>query len=80
MDSIPRLLTITEAAQVLGCSEANVYSLIESGKIPYVAVGRKKGYRIASDDLLLFIQSRKVRKQLAETKPVVRRRLRHIRI
>ena len=80
MDSIPRLLTITEAAQVLGCSESNVYSLIESGKIPYVAVGRKKGYRIASDDLQLFIQSRKVQKQPAETRPVVRPRLRHIRI
>ena len=80
MDSIPRLLAISEAAQVLGCSDANVYSLIESGKIPYVAVGRKKGYRIASDDLHLFIQSRKVQKQPAEAKPVIRPRLRHIRI
>lgn len=80
MENVPRLLTIAEAAQALGCSEANVYSLIDSGKLPYVPVGRKKGYRIASDDLDLFIRSRKLQKQPAETKPVSRPRLRHIRL
>ena len=73
-------MTIAEAAQALGCSEANVYSLIDSGKLPYVPVGRKKGYRIASDDLDLFIGSRKLQKQPAETKPVSRPRLHHIRL
>ena len=29
----PRLLTITETAECLGCSEANVYALIDAGKL-----------------------------------------------
>ena len=80
MDSIPKLLSIAEVATALGCSEANVYSLIDSGKLPFVPVGRKKGYRVASDDLQAFIESRKLQKQPAETKPVSRPRLRHIRL
>ena len=76
----PRLLTIAETAECLGCSEANVYALIDAGKLPYVPVGKRKGYRVSLDDVRTFIEARKVQKQPTETKPNYRPRLRHIRL
>lgn len=76
----PRLLTITETAECLGCSEANVYALIDAGKLPYVPVGKRKGYRVSLEDVQTFIEARKVQKQPTETKPNYRPRLRHIRL
>lgn len=76
----PRLLTITETAACLGCSEANVYALINAGKLPYVPVGKRKGYRVSVEDVQTFIEARKVQKQPTETKPNYRPRLRHIRL
>ena len=76
----PRLLTITETAECLGCYEANVYALIDAGKLPYVPVGKRKGYRVSLDDVRTFIEARKVQKQPTETKPNYRPRLRHIRL
>ena len=80
MDSVPQLLTIAQTAAQLGCSISNVYGLIASGRLPYVAVGRRKGYRISVDDLRRFIASRTSEKQQPETTPVYRPRLRHIRL
>ena len=73
------LLTIADAARILVCSEANVYALIEAGHLPYVRVGRSKGYRLDPADLSAFIQKRRVQK--AEKKPKAPRpRLKHIRL
>ena len=58
----------------------NGYALIEAGKLPYVAVGKRKGYRIATEDIQVFIDSHKVEKRPTETRPPVRPRLRHIRL
>ena len=49
-----RLLTVTEAAQFLGCSETNVYALIDGGDLPFVSIGRRKGYRLDRIDLEAF--------------------------
>ncbi len=80
MTPAPRLLTIPETALALSCSEANVYALIEAGKLPYVAVGKRKGYRVAAEDIQTFIDSHKIEKRPTETRPPVRPRLRHIRL
>lgn len=74
-----KLLTITDAAQCLGCSEANVYALLNSGELPFVRVGKSKGYRIDVVDLERFIQSRKTCHEGAPPK-IARPRLKHIRL
>jgi excisionase family DNA binding protein len=53
-----RLLTVAEAAQFLGCSETNVYALIDSGDLPFVSIGKRKGYRLDQMDLEAFIDRR----------------------
>ena len=80
MTPSPHLLTIAETALALSCSEANVYALIESGKLPYVSVGKRKGYWVSVEDIQAFIDSHKVQKRPTETRPPVRPRLRHIRL
>lgn len=80
-DDFKRLLTVEQAAEYLSCSEANLYALIEAGDLPYVRVGRRKGYRIDRQDLDAFIESRKQQKSdAAPLKPVMRHRLKHIRL
>ena len=73
------LLTVSEVAHKLGCSQSNVYSLVEQGLLPVVCVGRQKGYRIAPADLDAFIDRRRVQHQAAE-KPTPQPRLRHIKL
>lgn len=74
-----RLISVAETARFLGCSEANVYALLDSGDLPYVLIGRRKGYRIDLRDLESFIERRK-RKQAAAPVKVPRPRLKHIRL
>ena len=76
-----QLLTIADVARVLACSEANVYAIIESGALPYLTIGKSKGYRVDQQDLAEFIQSRKKGKQGVEDKaPRPRPRLRHLKV
>ncbi|MBX3436063.1 MAG: helix-turn-helix domain-containing protein [Planctomycetaceae bacterium] len=75
----PRLLSVAQAARFLGCSEANVYALLETGELAYVPIGRRKGYRIDILDLESFIEGRK-KKQAAAPVKVPRPRLKHIRL
>ena len=80
-DSLRRLLTIKEAADTLGCSETNIYSLIEAGELPVVAIGLRKGYRVDTQDIDAFILRRKQQKIVTPVKqPVSRPRLKHIRL
>ena len=76
-----QLLTIADVARVLACSEANVYAIIDFGALPYLTIGRSKGYRVDQQDLAAFIEDRKKGKQGVEDKaPSPRPRLRHIEI
>lgn len=75
-----RLLTVTEAAQFLGCSETNVYALIECGDLPFVLIGRRKGYRLDRMDLEAFIDRRKQSKAVASPTKMPRPKLKHIRL
>lgn len=54
------LLSVPDAAKVLGCSRTHIYGLIAAGHLRPVeinATGRSKT-RIRSDDLEAFIESR----------------------
>lgn len=75
----PQLLSVAEAAIVLACSESNVYALIESGDLPYVQIGKAKGYRIDVVDILAFIAERKKQKRCVKPN-APRTRLKHIKI
>lgn len=75
-----RLVTVKEAARLLGCSEANLYGLLESGKLPYVPIGRRKGYRIDVEDLHRFIEQRKILNQPQESLHRARLRLKHVKL
>ncbi|MGD9854064.1 MAG: helix-turn-helix domain-containing protein [Planctomycetaceae bacterium] len=74
-----RLLTISQAADALGCSEANIYALIDAGELPFVPIGRRKGYRIDTADISAFIDRRKQQKSGTAPRPA-RPRLKHIRL
>ena len=50
------LMTIKQTAAILHCSEQNVYALIEQGELPYIPIGKSKGYRIDPSDLTNFIR------------------------
>ena len=52
------LLTVRQAALVLGCSIANVYALIAAGELPVIAVGRSRGYRLAPAQIEEFLRRR----------------------
>lgn len=77
----PRLLTIPQAAERLGCSRANVYGLINAGELPVVSIGRSRGYRIDSQDIEAFIQRRKSKREGGYADPLpARPRLKHIKL
>ncbi len=72
-------MSVREVADRLGCSQANVYGLINRGFLPVIRVGRSKGYRVDPNDLEAFLRQRKVQYEAAE--PVAPRpRLKHIKI
>ena len=75
-----RLLTVAEAAQFLGCSETNIYALIDGGELPFIPVGRRKGYRLDRLDLDAFIERRKQSKAAASPTKMPRPKLKHIRL
>ncbi len=81
-DSNVRLLTVAQAAEFLGCRVTNVYGLLRTGRLPFVRIGQRKGYRIDRRDLEQFVDSRKERRIAIETTPSWKPRvaLKHIRL
>lgn len=80
-DELPRLLTVKHTALVLGCSAANVYSLIDTGELPVIAVGKSRGYRIDRRDIDEFLNRRKTQNVSDKSPaPLPRPRLKHIRL
>lgn len=75
-----QLLSVKQAAARLGCSAANLYGLINRGELPFVRIGRSKGYRIDSRDLDAFVQERKRARPGAAARALpARPKLKHIR-
>jgi excisionase family DNA binding protein len=55
-----RLLTVSEAAEVLGYKSVNpVYNLIAAGEIPTVSLPVRGGTRVDEKDLDVFIERMK---------------------
>lgn len=71
------LLTIKETADRLRLTESCVYKLIAEGKLPVVAVGLRKGYRIDIRDLDAFVCDQKFRNK-PEAPRVPRPKLKHL--
>lgn len=49
----PLLMTVTEAAALVGISRARLYELLASGQVPSIKLGRSR--RIALADLEAFV-------------------------
>lgn len=58
-----KLITLEEAAEVLGVDYKTVYRLVRSGVLPAGKVGRV--YRIAPDDLKAYFESTKPQRPVA---------------
>ena len=52
----PRFLTITDVAEVLNVSSAQVYALVRSGDLPSIKVGGRGQYRVERELLEDYIQ------------------------
>lgn len=58
----PPLLSVTQAAAVLGVKRDYVYAAIRNGELPavYLGTGSRAYARIIQEDLAEFIQSRRI--------------------
>ena len=60
-ETIPRLLTVDEVAEILRCSRSTVYSLISSAKIVGLRIGSHSGgIRVSAEDLQAYLDSCRV--------------------
>lgn len=77
------LLTIAQVAEVLACSPATVYALVDGGQLPVVSIGKSKGYRVDPNDLETFVAERKFTfrksEELAIPKPAPNTAFKHLR-
>lgn len=53
------LITIAQVAELLACSPATVYALVDAGQLPVISIGKSKGYRVDPLDLENFVVERK---------------------
>ncbi|HTY73356.1 MAG TPA: helix-turn-helix domain-containing protein [Actinomycetes bacterium] len=56
MPDEPRFLTLSDVAEVLNVSSAQVYSLVRSGDLPSIKIGGRGQYRVERDKLEAYIQ------------------------
>ena len=59
MPDEPRFLTLTDVAEVLNVSSAQVYALVRKGDLQSMKVGGRGQYRIERDDLEDYIKRMK---------------------
>ena len=62
------LLTIAQVAELLACSAATVYALVDAGQLPVISIGKSKGYRVDPLDLETFVVERKFTFRKSEEK------------
>ena len=51
----PRFLTLTDVAEVLNTSSAQVYALVRRGELPAIKIGGRGQWRVESSQLEEFI-------------------------
>lgn len=56
--SYPDELEVWQVAKILNCSAPHVYKLLQDRQLAYYRIGKK--YYIPADDLVRFLESRKV--------------------
>lgn len=56
MVASPRFLTLTDVAEVLNTSSAQVYALVRRGDLPAIKIGGRGQWRVESSALEDFIQ------------------------
>jgi excisionase family DNA binding protein len=56
--SYPDDLEVWQVAKILGCTQRYVYQLLREKQLAYYRIGKK--YAIDTDDLVHFLESRKV--------------------
>lgn len=57
MAETPRFLTLTDVAEVLNTSSAQVYALVRRGELPAIKLGGRGQWRIEATKLEEYIQS-----------------------
>jgi excisionase family DNA binding protein len=71
------LLKVPQVAELLACSIATVYALIERGQLPAVKIGvGTGGVRVTREDLQAFIDSRRTGRPTPKVKQIALRHLR----
>ncbi len=53
--TLPETLNWQQACQLLGCSRSHFYNLVNSGTIPAVRFGQKKGVKVKKTDCERFL-------------------------
>jgi len=66
MAGTPRFLTLSDVAEVLNTSSAQVYALVRRGELDAIKIGGRGQWRVESTALEVFIQ-----RMYAETKTFV---------
>ena len=56
MSDEPRFLTLTDVAEVLNVSSAQVYALVRNGEIESIKIGGRGQYRVERNKLEDYIQ------------------------
>jgi excisionase family DNA binding protein len=56
MDEGPRLITVPEAARVLGLGRSKTWQLVQRGELPVVRIGRS--VRVPTDALATWVRRR----------------------
>ena len=54
-----RLLNRVQVCARLGCARSQFYVLINSGRLPYIRVGKVRGIRVLESDVTTFIRERR---------------------
>jgi excisionase family DNA binding protein len=54
--SAPRFLQLTDVAEVLNTSSAQVYSLVRSGELPAIKIGGRGQWRVEASELERYIE------------------------
>ena len=62
----PRFLTLTDVAEVLNTSSAQVYALVRRGELPAIKIGGRGQWRVVASQLVTYIE-----RMYAETRTFV---------
>lgn len=58
LDSNPRLLSISQAHRKFGIPLRSLYRLVETGSLPVIRIGKRKGWRIRPESIEQLIADR----------------------